>query len=147
MTPRFTAVILLAISFAICPLASAASVAATYAEPGLMPFSHFLLFVVIGFAALIAMKYNQEIEVLLGLCSTVAFGIAMWFSPYIYTADSFATVDATGQIVVTYSQLVTPQATFQIFFGMCFLFAAIYTVYVTFLRKSDEALEKKSIVR
>lgn len=143
------AVIAMLLALTICPSVLAATTSTTTVADwdGNMPYNIYLLFVVIGFGTLILMKYNQEIEVLLGCCSTLAFGIVMWYSAYISNTDVFAMVAADGSMDIAYSNIVTPQPVLQVFFGVCFLFAMIYTIYVMFLRKADSELDKKSVPR
>lgn len=105
-----------------------------------MPLSHVVLIVAIAFVALALTKYLEDIEVPLALMSTLAFGIAAWFSPYISTTSAF--FDGT---TVTYAQLVSPNPTLQIFLAVCTLFAFVYTLYLLFLRQADGVVDKKSI--
>lgn len=124
---------------------AAGTTVTTFAEGGYMPYHYFILIVAIAFGAWVAMKYCPEADVLFGIISVVAFGIATYYSAYISTTDAFATVSYDGSATVTYAQLVSPQPIFQLFFGTCLLLSFIYTVYVLFLRQADATLEKKSI--
>jgi glucan phosphoethanolaminetransferase (alkaline phosphatase superfamily) len=113
-----------------------------------MPYQYEVLFIAIGFFCLVVMKYCQEIEVLLGLLSLIAFGIAAWFAPYICITDVFPVVDNTdGTTTVLYTQYVTPEPILQMFLVLCFLFAVIATIYVTFLRQADQVLDNAELIK
>lgn len=112
-----------------------------------MPYQYEILFIAIAFICLIGMKINQEIEVLLGIISTIAFGVSAWFAPYLCIYDVFTVVDnRDGSATVLYTQFVTPEPILQVLMIVCFLFSFIYLIYVIFLRDADKGMSASDII-
>ena len=114
-----------------------------FASASYFPEHYFFLIIAIAFVALIASKYYTDIEVLLSLIATIAFGISSWEASYVFTDEvSTAITNATsGELTTVYVQIVHPSSVLQIFLVVCFLFSLITTIYITFLRNADKVVD------
>ena len=132
-------------------IANSSSVVTSYTDtqfsnPTYIPYQYEIVLICLGVACWILMRYYQDLEVLFGLLSIIIFGAAAWFAAYMSINEVFTVVDmTTGGTTILYTQFVTPQPTLQIILVVCFLFAIVAEIYVTFLRTADTKIDKSGL--
>lgn len=98
-----------------------------------IPWEYVAVVALIGIVCLIASQMFEDIRVILGMISTMAFVFCTWGAGSMAVISSFTVIDQlTGESEVHLMTAATPQPMLQLLFGVLFLFSLVLTGYMWF---------------